>query len=55
VAKISIDERTIWLRLSRDAVEKLPESRDPPERIESWMADAFERAIATRPVGGDMG
>ena len=54
VARISTDERTVWVRLSRDAVEELPEHHDPPAPVESWMVDAVERAIATRGLGGDM-
>jgi hypothetical protein len=54
VARIRTDERTVWVRLSRDAVEELPEHHDPPAPVESWMVDAVERAIATRGLGGDM-
>ena len=54
VEKISTDERTVWLGLSRDEVEELPEHHDPPAPVESWMVDAINRATATRSLGGDM-
>ncbi len=54
VEKISIDDRTVWLRLSRDEVEKLPEHHDPPAPVESWMVDAINRATGTHSLGGDM-
>ena len=54
VARISTEERAVWLRLSRDAVEELPEQHDEPGRVEPWMVAAVERAIATRSLGGDM-
>ena len=54
VARTDIGERTVWLRLSRDAVEELPEHHDPSAPVESWMVDAVERAIATRALGADM-
>jgi hypothetical protein len=54
VERISTDERTVWLGLSRDEVEELPEHHDPPAPVESWMVDAINRATATRSLGGDM-
>jgi hypothetical protein len=54
VERISTDERTVWLGLSRDEVEELPEHHDPPATVESWMVDAINRSTATRSLGGDM-
>jgi hypothetical protein len=54
VERISTDERTVWLGLSRDEVEELPEHHDPPAPVESWMVDAINRSTATRSLGGDM-
>ena len=53
VERISTDDRSVSLRLSREEIEELPEHHDPPAPIESWMTDAVERAIATRGLGGD--
>ena len=54
VEKISIEDRTVWLRLSRDEIEELPEHHDPPAPVESWMVDAINRATGTRGLGGDI-
>ena len=54
VERISTDERAVWLSLSRDEVEELPEHHDPPAPVESWMVDAINRATATRSLGGDL-
>jgi hypothetical protein len=54
VTRISVDERKLWLRLSRVEVEELPEHHDPPAPLETWMVDAISRATATRGLGGDM-
>jgi hypothetical protein len=43
VERISTDERTVRLSLSRDEAEELPEHHDPPARVESWMVDAINR------------
>ena len=37
VHRISADERTVWLLLSREEVEELPEHHDPPAPVDSWM------------------
>lgn len=52
--RISTDQRTVWLRLSRAALEELPEHHDPPARVDWRLVDAVERAIATKALGGDM-
>ena len=54
VERIGSDERTVWLTLSRDEVEELPEHHDPPAPVETWMVDAINRATATQSLGGDM-
>ena len=54
VARISTEERGVWLRLSRAEVEDLPEHHDSPAPVDSWMVDAVERALATHSLGGDM-
>ena len=54
VERISTDERTVWLALSRGEIEELPEHHDPPAPVESWMADAIDRARSTQSLGGDM-
>jgi hypothetical protein len=54
VERISADDRTVWLRLSRAEIEELPEHHDPPAPLETWMVDAVNRATATRGLGGDM-
>jgi hypothetical protein len=54
VERISTDERTVRLRLSRDEVEELPEHHDPPAPVEAWMVDSINRATATQSLGGDM-
>jgi hypothetical protein len=54
VERISLAERTLWLSLSRDEVEELPEHHDPPAPVESWMVDAINRATGTRGLGGDI-
>jgi hypothetical protein len=53
VERISTDERSVWLRISREEIEQLPEHHDPPAPVESWMVEAIERATATRSLGGD--
>jgi len=53
VERVSTDDRSVSLHLSREQIEQLPEHHDPPAPIESWMTDAVERAIATRGLGGD--
>ena len=54
VERISVEDRTVWLRLSRDDIQALPEHHDQPVPVDQWMVDAVERAIATRSLGGDM-
>ena len=54
VERIGSNERTVWLTLSRDEVEELPEHHDPPAPVETWMVDAINRATATQSLGGDM-
>jgi hypothetical protein len=54
VERIGSDERTVWLTLSRDEVEELPEHHDPPAPVETWIVDAINRATATQSLGGDM-
>jgi hypothetical protein len=54
VERISTDQRTVWLSLSHDEVEELPEHHDPPAPVEAWMVDAINRATATQSRGGDM-
>ena len=49
--RISAEDCTVWLRLS---LEELPEHRDQPASLETWMVDAINRATATRGLGGDM-
>ncbi|HUK95634.1 MAG TPA: hypothetical protein VLU96_11345, partial [Gaiellaceae bacterium] len=49
VTRVSTDEHTVWLGLSRAEVEELPEHHDPPAPVESWMVAAIERATATLP------
>src|SRR5580765_5436324 len=36
VERIGSDERTVWLTLSRDEVEELPEHHDPPAPVD-WV------------------
>jgi hypothetical protein len=52
--RISAEDRTVWLRLSRAEIEELPEHHDQPAPLETWMVDAINRATATRGLGGDM-
>lgn len=52
--RISTEDCTVWLRLSRAEVEELPEHHDQPAPLETWMVDAVNRATATRSLGGDM-
>ncbi len=52
--RISAEDRTVWLRLSRAEVEELPEHHDQPAPLETWMVDAINRATATRGLGGDL-
>jgi hypothetical protein len=52
--RISAEDCTVWLRLSRAEVEELPEHHDQPAPLETWMVDAVNRATATRGLGGDM-
>ena len=54
VEKISTDDRTVWVRLSREEVEELPEHHGPPAPVESWMVDAINRATGSRGFGGDI-
>lgn len=51
--RISADDRTVWLRLSRAEVEELPEHHDPPAPLETSMIDAIRSATATWGLGGD--
>jgi len=51
VERVGADE--VWVRLSRDEVEQLPEHHDQPAPLETWMMDAIERATADRSRGGD--
>ncbi len=54
IERISADDRTMWIRLSRADVEQLPEHHDQPAPLETWMIDAVNRATAGRALGGDM-
>lgn len=54
VERISADDRTLWLRLTRAEVEEAPKHHDPPAPLETWMVDAIRNATATRGLGGDM-
>jgi len=47
-----VDDHTVWLDLTRAAIEELPEQHDPPAPVETWMVDAINRATATRRLGG---
>jgi hypothetical protein len=55
VERLSSDDRTVWLGLSRAELEELPDHHDPPAPVETWMVDAINRATATRSLGGDLG
>src|SRR5262245_32585438 len=54
VGRISLDDHSVWLRLSREEIAELPEHHDPPAPIESWMVEAIDRATARRAFGGDI-
>lgn len=46
--------RAVFLRLTREDVEELPEHHEPAAPVEWWMVEAIDRANATRSLGGDM-
>jgi hypothetical protein len=54
VTRISVDDRTVWLRLSRAEIEELPEHRDQAAPLEPWMVEAVDRARARLGFGGDI-
>jgi hypothetical protein len=46
VERVSTDERTVWLRLTRAEVEQAPEHHDPPAALDSSMIDAWSSATS---------
>ena len=54
VERISADDRSVTLRLSREEIEELPEHHDPLAPVESWMVEAIDRATSRRGFGGDI-
>ena len=52
VERISAEDRTVWIRLSREEVQGMPEHHHEPAPVEPWMVAAIDRATATLPVGG---
>ena len=46
VERVSTDEHTVWLRLTRAEVEQAPEHHDPPAALDSSMIDAWSSATS---------
>ena len=54
VERVSTDERTVWLRLTRVEVEQAPEHHDPPAPLDSSMIDAWSSATSQWFSGGNL-
>lgn len=54
VEQIDTGGRTVRLRLTQDEIDALPEHYGQPAPLETWMAEAVERAVGMRGLGGDM-
>ena len=50
--RVSTNERTVWLRLTRAEVEQAPEHHDPPAPLDSSLIDAWSSAMPAWAVGG---
>ena len=54
VERIGLEERTVWLRLSRADVLELPEQHDPSGPLDSWMVESIDRATSRLAWGNDI-
>ncbi len=50
--RVSTNERTVWLRLTRAEVEQAPEHHDPPAPLDSSLIDSWNSAMPAWAIGG---